>query len=243
MNKVVLITGAAKRIGAVITRLLHESGMNVVLHYHHSEAEAFELCKHLNDSRPNSAKVFQADIKEIDACQHLIDQAQKVWGRLDVLVNNASSFYPTPLEQVSENDWEDLVGSNLKGPFFLCQAAATHLVSSKGNIVNIVDIHADKPLKNYPVYCIAKAGLVMLTKSLARELGPSIRVNGVAPGAILWPNEQSSVSAETQQYIINQTLLKRQGNPQDIAETVLFLIKQSYITGQIIAVDGGRSIR
>ena len=243
MKKVALITGAARRIGAVIAKTLHHEGINVAVHYHHSKEEAYQVCNALNNIRSNSAIPIEGDIKNPQACQEIITKAFEAWGALDILINNASSFYPTPFEEAKESQWEDLIGSNLKGPFFLSQAAAPHLLTSQGNIINLVDIHADKPLKNYPIYSIAKAGLVMLTKSLARELGPAIRVNAVAPGVILWPDEVNALSEQTQNYIISRTCLKRKGRPEDIAETVLFLIRQNYITGQVIAVDGGRSIR
>ncbi len=242
-NKVALVTGAAKRIGAAIATALHQQGMNVVIHYHHSKQEAEALCLKLNRLRQHSAISLGLDIRKTSACQTLIQHSTEAWQRLDLLVNNASSFYPTPIMKTQEKEWEDLLGSNLKGPFFLSQAAAPFLKLSQGNIINITDIHADRPLKNYTIYSIAKAGLVMLTKSLARELGPRVRVNAVAPGAILWPNEENALNEKIQQYVVARTCLKRQGFPQDIAAAVLFLNGQNYITGQIITVDGGRSIK
>lgn len=243
MAKTVLITGGAQRIGAVITRRCHELGMNVIIHYHKSHEAALSLCQQLNQVRSNSAAMVQGDISQIADCQRIIASAVTTWQGLDVLINNASSFYPTKIGEVTETQWQDLLGSNVKGPFFLAQAAKPYLEAVSGNIINITDIHADRPLKNYPVYCIAKAGLVMLTKSLAREFGPNVRVNAVSPGVILWPNEENAVSADTQDYIINRTCLKRQGSPKDIADTIVFLLEQNYMTGQVIAVDGGRSIR
>ncbi len=243
MKKVALVTGAAKRIGAVIAEKIHAEGFNVIIHYHHSEREALVLTQRLNQQRDHSAVAIQGDIKTSLTCKEIIKTAYQEWQRLDILINNASSFYPTPMGEVNDEQWDDLMGSNLKGPFFLSQAAAPYLQKNSGVIVNIVDIHADRPLKNYPVYCMAKAGLTMLTKALARELAPEIRVNAVAPGVILWPNQQNTINEAIKDHIIDRTCLKRQGLPQDIAETILFLIKQNYMTGQVIAVDGGRSIK
>jgi len=238
---VALVTGAARRIGAECVRHLHQSGLNIVLHYRNSDKEAKHLAQELNQSRPDSVALVQGDLLEIAAIPGLIKQAIAHWGRLDVLVNNASTFYPTPVGEITDNDWDTLIGPNLKAPLFLAQAAADELRRNQGCIVNIADIHAERPLKNYPVYSIAKAGLVMLTKSLARELAPEIRVNAVAPGAILWP-EAPHHEAE-HQAIINRTALKREGEPADIARTVEFLVNNApYITGQIIAVDGGRTL-
>lgn len=242
-TKVALITGAAQRIGAVIAALLHENGMNVVIHYRDSKQAAEALCTQLNQARPDSAITLQSDLNVTQTFPDLINKAQQHWGRLDALVNNASSFYPTPLGTMTEDNWEDLMASNVKAPLFLSQLAAPFLKIQQGCIINITDIHAQRPLKNYTIYCIAKAGLVMLTKSLAKELGPDIRVNAVAPGAILWPSEGNEVSDDIAQKILQSTCLKRQGTPEDIAKTVLFLIKDAaYITGQIIAVDGGRML-
>ncbi|MGV6858620.1 MAG: pteridine reductase [bacterium] len=240
-RKVVLITGAARRVGAETVRTLHAGGMNIALHYRSSSTEADALAQELNAQRPNSVRTLKADLEQVDTLPALVDEALGFWGRLDVLINNASSFYPTPIGQITEGDWDNLFGSNLKGPLFLSQAAAPALTRANGCIVNIVDIHADRPLKNHTVYSCAKAGLVALTKSLARELGPAVRCNAVAPGAILWP--ESPLEEEEQEEIINRTALKRSGEPHDIARTVQFLIDDSpYITGQIIAVDGGRTL-
>lgn len=240
-NKVVLITGAARRIGAETARVLHTSGMNIVIHYHKARSEALELQIELNNTRSNSVIIVQADLNKPKGLTPLIHQCKETFGRLDVLINNASSFYPTPVGTVTDNQWDDLMTTNLKAPFFLSQAATPILRKYKGCIINIVDIHADRPLKEHPVYCMAKSGLVMMTKSLARELGPEIRVNAVAPGAIMWP--ENDLDELTKQRILSRTTLKREGSPNDIANTILFLIAQSpYITGQIINVDGGRSL-
>jgi len=240
--QVALITGGAHRIGAVIARRLHEEGLNLVLHYRHSAEAARALQTVLNTQRPNSVELIQSDLLNVDAVEELIMRAASHWGRLDILVNNASSFYPTTIGSVTPAVWEDLIGTNLRAPFFLAQAAAPFLQKVGGSIVNIVDIHADRPLKNHPVYSIAKAGLVMLTKAMARELGPHVRVNAIAPGAILWP--EAGLAEEAKLEIIRRTALKRQGHPQDIANTLVFLVRDAdYITGQVITVDGGRSLR
>jgi pteridine reductase len=240
-GKVALITGAAHRVGAAIARDLHGHGMNVIVHYRNSRAAAEQLQYELQAQRPDSVRLIQWDLHETVGLSQLVHEAFHWQGRLDALVNNASSFYPTPVEDVSATQWDDLLGSNLKAPFFLAKAAAPFLRKGQGNIVNIVDIHAERPLKGYPVYCIAKAGLVMLTKSLARELAPDIRVNAVAPGAILWPEHDAG--EETRKHIIARTALKRQGDPRDVASAVAFLLKDApYITGQVLTVDGGRSL-
>jgi len=237
-----LVTGAAKRIGAVIASTLHEAGANVAIHYHRSAAEAEQLATELNRRRPNSAFTISADVLDIAALERMAkDVLARTGGKLDVLVNNASNFYPTPLGTVTPEQWHDLVGSNLKAPLFLSQALLPALRSARGVIINIVDVHSQRPLRDHPVYGAAKAGLAMLTRSLAKDLGPHIRVNGVSPGAILWPDEGMSEALRTG--IIKQTALKRSGEPQDIAAAVLFLVRDApYVTGQIIAVDGGRSI-
>jgi len=239
-GKTALITGAAHRIGAQIARTLHEAGMDLVLHYWRSE-EMAQLLKHaLEQERPNSVMLLRADLREPDQFPALIEKAHKTWGRLDLLVNNASSFYPTPIDSAGETEWNDLMGTNLKAPFFLAKAAAPMLKESEGAIINLVDIHAERPLKDHPIYSMAKAGNAMMVKALARELGPEIRVNGVSPGAILWPEQGMSDHAKHE--VLARTALKRSGSPEDIARTVLFLARDAdYITGQIIAVDGGRS--
>ncbi|MDX1251592.1 MAG: pteridine reductase [Gammaproteobacteria bacterium] len=240
-GKVVLITGAAHRIGATIARMLHGQGTNLTLHYRGSSQAAQALQEELNALRANSVILTQADLLHTSELSSLVQRTVDTWGRLDVLVNNASSFYPTPIGSVTEAQWDDLTGTNLKAPFFLAQAAAPHLERHHGCIVNIADIHADRPLKSHPVYSLAKAGLVMLTKALARELGPRVRVNAVAPGAILWP--ESEMDEETRQHILSRTALKRQGSPEDIARAVLFLIRDAaYTSGHVLTVDGGRSL-
>ena len=240
-NAVVLVTGAARRIGAAIVTRLHENGAQVAIHYRGSADEAAALADKLNERRPASARTFQANLLDNDAIGRLVDDVVAWGGRLDALVNNASTFYPTPVGTITEQEWDDLVGSNFKAPLFLSQAAAAHLSEAGGAIVNIVDIHAQRPLRNHPVYGPAKAALAMLTRSLAKDLAPAVRVNGVSPGAILWPEDGMSESA--QRSILRQVPLERAGDPGDIAGCVLFLLRDApYVTGQIIAVDGGRSI-
>ncbi len=237
-----LITGAAHRIGAAIARLLHRQGMDLLIHYRRSAVAAEGLRDELLAERDDSVRLVQADLHDLGSHPGLIEAALEFRGRLDLLVNNASSFYPTPLESADTEQWDDLIGSNLKAPFFLSLAAAPPLRPQRGCIVNLVDIHAERPLKGYPIYSIAKAGNAMLVKSLARELGPEIRVNGIAPGAILWPEQ--GLSGEEQANILERTALKRPGTPEDIARTLLFLLRDApYITGQIIAVDGGRTLQ
>ena len=238
-TKTVLLTGGARRIGAAIARTLHQAGMNLALHYRSSSEEAAVLRDELNRWRAESVMLLQADLRDTAGLPALVEHTVARWGRLDALVNNASSFYPTPLGQTTEAEWDDLLASNLKAPFFLSQAAAPHLRAVGGSIVNLVDIYAQQPLQNHPVYCAAKAGLAMLTRSLAWELGPAVRVNGIAPGAILWPEHGVSETAKAQ--LLSRIPLRRRGEPEDIARTVLFLLQDAgYITGQIIAVDGGR---
>jgi pteridine reductase len=240
-SKVALITGSAKRIGAEIAEELHRAGMNIVLHYNASEEEAFGLCEHFNQKRASSAVAIRANLEEAESAKNLVYEAVQIWKRLDVLVNNASRFYRTNIGKVTDYAWDDLMDSNLKAPFFLAQTAAPYLSESHGSIINIADIHGVKPLKDYAVYCISKAGLLMLTKILAKELGPSVRVNAISPGAILWPEGQNTLSDDEKEKIIEETLLQQAGNPEDIAKAVLFLIRDgSYITGQVINVDGGR---
>lgn len=238
---VMLITGAARRVGARIARELHTTGADVVLHYRQSANEAEILAAELNAARSGSASVIAGDLKDDGVPESIIAELINRRGRLDGLINNASSFYPTPMGSIDANAWLDLIGSNLKAPLFLSQAAAPHLARTRGCIVNIIDIHAERPLRNYPVYCAAKAGLLGLTRSLAIELAPDIRVNGVSPGPIEWPDDQQFSPTERMQ-IIAHTLLKREGQPSDIAHTVRFLVFDApYVTGQVIAVDGGRN--
>ena len=239
--KTALVTGGSKRIGATTVRLLHEAGYNLVIHCRLSRQSADSLAEELNKNRSDSARVIQGDLNDETIYNNLIEQAFKCWNRLDVLVNNASSFYPTPVGSITMDDWHNLINSNMKAPLFLAQAAAPYLKQTQGNIINMLDVHAQRPMKEHPVYCAAKAGLAMLTMSLAKELGPDIRVNGVAPGAILWPD--NDMPAHTKTIILERTSLKRAGDPIDIAKTILFLVRDAhYITGQIIAVDGGRTI-
>jgi len=241
-GQVALVTGAARRIGACIARLLHGAGMDIVLHFHHSAAAAQALQADLEDVRADSVLLLQADLRDTQRFSQLITRIEAWRRRLDLLVNNASSFYPTPLAQASEMQWDDLIGSNLKAPFFLACQAAPLLQASAGAVVNLVDIHADRPLKGHPIYSIAKAGNAMMVKALARELGPKVRVNGIAPGVILWP--QAEINEVAQQEILERTALGRPGTPDDIARTLLFLYRDAdYITGQIITVDGGRSLQ
>jgi pteridine reductase len=239
---VVLVTGAARRVGAEIARTLHAAGAQVAIHCRSSRAEAEDLAAALNGTRPDSAAVFAADLLDVAALPPLVASVVAKFGRLDALINNASSFYATKVGAVDTAIWDDLIGSNLKAPFFLAQAAAPHLAASGGCIVNITDIHAERPLKGYAVYCAAKAGLLGLTRSLAQELGPQVRVNAVAPGAIEWPQNTDDFPPAERAAIIEHSLLKRVGSPADIAGTVKFLIFDApYVTGQVINVDGGRT--
>jgi pteridine reductase len=241
-SPVVLITGGARRVGAEIARSLHAAGMNVLLHHRASAAEAATLADELNARREKSALAVRHDLLDTAGLASMVAEAVAHFGRLDALVNNASSFYPTPVGAINAAAWDDLIGSNLKGPLFLSQAAAPHLAAANGCIVNITDIHAERPLKGYPLYCAAKAGLLGLTRALALELAPAVRVNAVAPGAIEWPENDSDFPPDERKAIIDHTLLKRVGSPADIARTVKFLIfDASYITGQVINVDGGRT--
>jgi len=241
MQKNVLITGAAKRIGEACARLLHSKGCNVFLHYRSSKEAALQLCYELNQMRPDSDYMMHADLLKREELEALVTEACMAWGKIDVLVNNASSFYPTAVADVTEQQWDELMGSNLKAPFFLAKLLSETLTNHGGCIVNIVDIHAERGLMGYPVYSIAKAGLVAMTKILAKELGPAVRVNGVAPGAILWP--ENDLSEQERQEILQRVVLKRNGEPADIAKAVWFLIKDAdYMTGQILTVDGGRTL-
>ena len=240
-GKVAVITGGARRIGASIARTLHHEGMKLVIHYHESADAARELQAELHHHRSDSVLLVGTDLLDPAKLEKLVSQATTEFGQLDVLVNNASSFYPTPIGQTTDKQWEELIGVNLKAPYFLSQAAAGALTESNGCIINLVDIYAERPLKNHPVYNVAKAGLIGLTRTLARELGPEVRVNAVSPGAILWP--EGDVDEIAQQRLISRTPLKRTGNPTDIAQTVLFLVRDAeFLTGQIVNVDGGRSI-
>jgi pteridine reductase len=239
-DKVALITGGAHRIGAAIARALHAQGMKLVIHYHTSEKAAHALQEELHKARDETVMLVRGDLTNGEKLlKNLVYETVESFDRLDVLVNNASRFYPTPLGKATEKQWEDLLVTNLKAPFFLSQAAAPHLKKYGGSIVNIADIYGDRPLINHSVYSVAKAGVIMLTKSLARELGPEVRVNAVAPGTILWP--ETGLDEMSKQRIVSRTPLKRSGEPEDVARTVVFLVRDgAYITGQVVAVDGGR---
>ncbi len=240
-GKWALITGAGRRVGAAIARSLHGQGAGVGIHYRGSAVAAEALAGELNSVRANSALTIQADLLETSRLGTLVDKVVAHAGRLDILINNASSFYPTPLAGITEQQWTDLLGTNLKAPLFLAQAALPHLQSARGVIINIVDIHAVRPLKDHTMYGAAKAGLAFLTRALARDLAPEVRVNGVAPGAILWP--EGGVSDQMREVVLKQIPLKRVGEPADIANCVLYLVRDApYVTGQVIAVDGGRSV-
>jgi pteridine reductase len=242
-GKVVLVTGGAKRVGAAICRRLHAAGAQIAVHYRSSEQEALTLQKELNKLRPKSAEVFQADLLDLQALPKLVHKVIKKFGQLDALVNNASSFYATPLTDIDEQQWHDLLGTNLKAPLFLAQAAVDELRRRHGCIVNIADIHAERPMHGHLLYSVAKAGLVALTKGMAQEMAPQVRVNAVAPGVIVWPEGEAWMDEEQRRKIVAHTLLKREGEPDDIARTVAFLIQDApYITGQVIVVDGGRSV-
>ena len=242
-NKIVLITGGAKRVGASICRLLHENGANLMIHYRTSVNEARGLQAELNLKRANSVAIIQGDVLNLSVLPSLVQETIKHFGKLDVLINNASSYYPTEIGGINEEQWQDLMGSNLKAPLFLSQAAAIELRKQQGCIINITDMHVERPKKGYIVYSIAKAGLVTLTKSLAHELSPEVRVNAVAPGPVMWPENNPQFDELYRQRVISQTLLKRIGEPNDIAKAVKFLIQNApFITGQVIAVDGGRSL-
>jgi len=242
-DKAILVTGGARRIGAAIVRRLHDAGANVAVQYRASAEEARSLAAELNARRANSVVLLQSDLTQTRLLGGLITGATQTWGRIDVLVNNASSFHPTAMGKISEDSWDDLIGTNLKAPLFLAQAAAPELRRTGGCIVNIVDIHGERPMRGHVVYNVAKAGLAMLTRSLARELAPEVRVNGVAPGTILWPENDTWSDEGTRQRIVERIALKRMGEPDDIARAVEFFIAGApYVTGQILAVDGGRSL-
>jgi pteridine reductase len=241
-GKVVLITGGAKRVGAATCRRLHAAGANLMLHYRESAGEARLLQAELNNQRKDSVALIQADLLDLGKVQSIVDQSLQTFGKLDALVNNASSFFQTPVGEITAAQWEDLIGTNLRAPMFLAQAAAPALKKSQGAIVNITDIHAERPLKNYVVYSVAKAGLVGLTRSLARELAPEVRVNAVAPGPILWPDD-AAFDELSRQRIISHTPLRREGTPEDIAKAVHYLLAEAtYVTGETINVDGGRHV-
>ena len=239
----VLITGAARRIGAAIARELHGAGCRVILHCHRSREQAETLADELNNVRADSCAVVQCDLLDDSCITRVVNEAAEAFGRLDGLVNNASSFYPTPLGRIESSDWDELMGSNLRAPLFLAQAAAPRLREARGAIVNLVDIHAERPLKDFVVYSVAKAALAGLTRSLALELGPDVRVNGVAPGAILWPDGDEHFAPGERSRIIESTPLKRIGSPEDVAGAVKYLLLDAlFVTGEVLAVDGGRRI-
>ena len=239
-GKVMLVTGAAKRVGSVIARHLHACGASVVLHYRAARAEAEALSAELNAARPGSALALQANLLNVERLAALIAEVLAHYGHLDGLINNASSFFPTAIGEIDEAAWDDLVGSNFKAPLFLSQAAAPALKASMGAIVNITDVHAERPLRGYPLYSAAKGGLLTLTRALAVELAPEVRVNAVAPGPILWPDD-GQFDDPARVDIVRQTLLKREGSPEDIAAAVAYLLSALYVTGQVINVDGGRT--
>ncbi len=243
-GKVVLITGGARRVGAASARLLHAAGANLMIHYRSSADEARALQRELNAFRADSVALILADLLDVGGLPALVNQTVATFGGLDALLNNASSFYATPVGSITDKDWIDLMGSNLKAPLFLSQAAAPVLRKRRGCIINITDIHAERPMKSYDVYSVAKAGLVGLTKSLARELAPEVRVNGIAPGPIAWPEDDPNFDEVSRQRIVSHTMLKHAGDPNDIALAVRFFAKDApFVTGQILAVDGGRSAK
>jgi len=240
--RVALVTGAAQRIGAVIARTLHQQGFNVLLHYRRSIDSAEALASELNAIRNDSCRLLQADLEQMDQVEQLASAAADSFGRIDLLVNNASDFYPTPVESSDQQQWDSLINSNLRGAYFLSARLADQLKSNKGAIINLIDIHAQRALPGYPIYSIAKAGLQMMTLSLAKELAPEVRVNGVSPGPIMWPEAAAAISDAEKQAILDKTLLGCHGRPEDIAEAVAFLATAPFITGQVLAVDGGKSL-
>jgi pteridine reductase len=238
---VALITGAAKRVGAQIARTLHVAGYDLALHYRRSRAEMDALVAELESARAGSTLAVQAELADVERLPRLVADCIARFGRLDALVNNASAFYATPVGSVTPVQWDELFASNARAPFFLAQAAAPHLKRTRGSVVNIVDIYAERPLPGHPVYCMAKAALAMMTLALARELGPEVRVNGVAPGAVLWP--ESGKAYADQMELVARTPLQRAGAPDDVATAVLFLLRDAkFTTGQILRIDGGRSL-
>jgi pteridine reductase len=240
-TRVALVTGAARRIGACIAESLHQRGCDVILHYNSSRAEVDKVAARLNDLRSGSARVLQAELGNSEQIKRLAEQLREQAGRLDLLVNNASRFFPTEVGTTTMTQWDELMDSNLRGPYFLTQALLPELATAGGSVINLLDVHAVRPMANHAVYCMAKAGLQMMTLALARDLGPQIRVNGVAPGAILWPEHEAD--SQYQQNILNRTVMKRAGTPEDIASAVTYLgLDAPYVTGQVLAVDGGRSL-
>ncbi|MGO4892800.1 pteridine reductase [Flavobacterium sp. W21_SRS_FM6] len=238
--KVMLVTGGAKRIGATTVQYFHQLGWNIVLHFNHSKEQALALSEELNAGRANSVKVVQGSLSTIADTEAVAVQAINAYGKLDALVNNASAFYPTPIGSITENDWLNLVGSNMQAPLFLAQYCTPSLQQNNGAIINMVDIHASHPLRSHTLYCMAKSALITMTQSLAQELAPKVRVNGIAPGAILWP--ESSLLDEEKEKILKQIPLQKLGSMIDIAKGIEYLVNASYVTGQILTIDGGRSI-
>ncbi len=236
--KTALITGGAVRIGAQIVKTLHENNYRVLVHCHQSKKNAQILCNELNTKISNSAEIVCTDLKSLSNIEKLSSKIESI----DLLINNASVFYPTPLPQTKHEDWDNLININLKAPYFLATLLSNKLSSRNGSIINIVDIHSERPLRNHPIYSISKAGLKMLTLSLAKELAPNVRVNGISPGSIIWPQTKGSISDNQKKIMLDRVALKRQGKPKDIAEAVLFLVESDYITGQIINIDGGRTL-
>ncbi|HEY0661330.1 MAG TPA: pteridine reductase [Lysobacter sp.] len=238
-NRVALISGSARRIGAAIARTLHAAGYDVALHYHRSGDEMNALVAELERVRSGSTLALQADLGEFDRLPELVAHTVGRWGRLDALVNNASGFHPTPVGTTTPAQWDTLFASNARAPFFLAQAAAPHLAAARGAIVNLADIYGERPLRQHTVYCMAKAALLMMTKSLALELGPTVRVNAVSPGAILWPQDGDNTAA--QDAMLGRTPLGRTGTPEEVAEAVRWLLQDAgYCTGQVLHLDGGR---
>ena len=236
--KTALITGGAVRIGAQIVKTLHENNYRVLVHCHQSKKNAQTLCNELNTKISNSAEMVCTDLKSLSNIEKLSSKIESI----DLLINNASVFYPTPLPKTKHEDWDNLINVNLKAPYFLATQLSNKLCSRNGSIINIVDIHSERPLRNHPIYSISKAGLKMLTLSLAKELAPNVRVNGISPGSIIWPQINGSISDNQKKIMLDRVALKRQGKPKDIAEAVLFLVESDYITGQIINIDGGRTL-
>lgn len=240
-GKAVLITGSARRLGAAMARRLHGAGADVAIHYRSSSADADALVAELDASRAGSAVALQADLLDLASLPGLVERVTGTFGRLDILVNNASTFYPTPMGEITASQFDDLVGTNLRAPLFMAQAAAAQLRLHEGLILNMVDIHGSRPLKRHPVYSAAKAGLIMLTRSLARELAPQVRVNAIAPGPVMWP--EGGIDPDLKKKILERTALRRPGSPEDIARAALFFAAEApYVTGQVLAIDGGRSL-
>ena len=241
MNKTIFITGAAKRIGKEIALTFKELGWNIIIHYNSSKKDADDLANQINKDNPNSAKTVQGNLDIKEDVQKILSEVSETFPSIDVLVNNASTFYPTPIDEISEDHWDKLIGSNLKGPLFLIQGLKKQLQASKGSIINITDTNLSKGVPNFSIYSAAKAGLEAITKGLARELAPDIKVNAIAPGAMLEPPDVTWTE-EQKNKVIENIPLNRMGSEKDLADAVSFLARSEYITGQIIKVDGGRSL-